>query len=534
MSHSQEEITTIFVVGFPDDMTEREFVNMFTFSPGFEAAMLKVPSAEEMEKEGSGSASGTPMSAKKQIIGFAKFRSQIEALEAKDILTGKKIDADSNCVIKAELAKKNLHTKRGSINLNLGNFGMDMNSAFPLFGQTQSGFGNGSGLMSARPYNMNISTNLGGRGFDYGNIDASLMSAPLYRPYEMFNSQSENLMRNDASRENGRGYHHHFEGYDMLNSASGAGEAGKLSQGHKNGVDLAKTQSEHIFPQDFGGTRNGSNKGMSDLQSIRQRLNSLNINTNFMNSVGMQPSVSSPMSAITGMPSSGLVSGVPPAPGLSKVVKTRSSNFNDQNPPCNTLYVGNLPIGTQEEELRKLFENSVGYKRLCFRTKPNSGPMCFVEFNTVENASSALRDYDGKMLSTSATSGIRLSYSKNPLGVRSNQNSGFMGNIGEEKHGLLKADKKGMGGIGKPKDFDSGNESPGSPESGLTEGDQSSSRMEEILDEEIKKEHRKKSVDSQGSATEIEGHETTKSKTRKGYLENKEGRVNVNMLGSTN
>jgi hypothetical protein len=44
LSLTQDEITTIFVVGFPDDMMEREFQNMFTFSAGFEAASLKVPS----------------------------------------------------------------------------------------------------------------------------------------------------------------------------------------------------------------------------------------------------------------------------------------------------------------------------------------------------------------------------------------------------------------------------------------------------------------------------------------------------------
>ena len=36
-----DDVTTIFVVGFPDDMSEREFQNMFTFSLGFEAASLK-------------------------------------------------------------------------------------------------------------------------------------------------------------------------------------------------------------------------------------------------------------------------------------------------------------------------------------------------------------------------------------------------------------------------------------------------------------------------------------------------------------
>jgi hypothetical protein len=50
----------------------------------------------------------------------------------------------------------------------------------------------------------------------------------------------------------------------------------------------------------------------------------------------------------------------------------------DQNPPCNTLYVGNLPMDASEEELRQMFSQCAGYKRLCFKNKSN-GPMCFVE-----------------------------------------------------------------------------------------------------------------------------------------------------------
>lgn len=49
ISPTKEEISTIFVVGFPEDMQEREFQNMFMFSPGFEAATLKVPSKDGEE-----------------------------------------------------------------------------------------------------------------------------------------------------------------------------------------------------------------------------------------------------------------------------------------------------------------------------------------------------------------------------------------------------------------------------------------------------------------------------------------------------
>ncbi|KAK3363294.1 hypothetical protein B0T25DRAFT_443047 [Lasiosphaeria hispida] len=98
------------------------------------------------------------------------------------------------------------------------------------------------------------------------------------------------------------------------------------------------------------------------------------------------------------------------------------ANPADQNPPCNTLYVGNLPIDTSEEELKAMFSKQRGYKRLCFRTKQN-GPMCFVEFEDISFATKALNDLYGQPLHNSVKGGIRLSFSKNPLGVRSGQTS---------------------------------------------------------------------------------------------------------------
>lgn len=106
-----------------------------------------------------------------------------------------------------------------------------------------------------------------------------------------------------------------------------------------------------------------------------------------------------------------------------------SANPADQNPPCNTLYVGNLPPDTNEDELKTLFSSRRGYKRLCFRTKAN-GPMCFVEFEDVNYATRALEELYGYGLSNSVKGGIRLSFSKNPLGVRSQPNSNNGGGSG--------------------------------------------------------------------------------------------------------
>jgi hypothetical protein len=63
---------------------------------------------------------------RKQIIGFAKFRTRQEALEARDVLQGRRVDLEKGSVLKAEMAKKNLHTKRGPTGV--GSLGSGVNS----------------------------------------------------------------------------------------------------------------------------------------------------------------------------------------------------------------------------------------------------------------------------------------------------------------------------------------------------------------------------------------------------------------------
>lgn len=129
-------------------------------------------------------------------------------------------------------------------------------------------------------------------------------------------------------------------------------------------------------------------------------------------------------------------------------------NPADQNPPCNTLYVGNLPIETSEDELKAIFSRQRGYKRLCFRTKQN-GPMCFVEFEDTTFASQALNDLYGFPLHNSVKGGIRLSFSKNPLGVRSGQTNGATTNGAYPHHSSLGAPNysNGANGNGNPSNF---------------------------------------------------------------------------------
>ncbi|OJJ48306.1 hypothetical protein ASPZODRAFT_14453 [Penicilliopsis zonata CBS 506.65] len=122
-----------------------------------------------------------------------------------------------------------------------------------------------------------------------------------------------------------------------------------------------------------------------------------------------------------------------------------AANPNDLNPPCNTLYVGNLPPDTSEEELKALFSKQRGYKRLCFRNKQN-GPMCFVEFDEVAMASKALNELYGYKLSNSVKTGIRLSFSKNPLGVRSGQPGSLSASNALAPQGAIPGGGTTMGG----------------------------------------------------------------------------------------
>jgi RNA recognition motif-containing protein len=115
----------------------------------------------------------------------------------------------------------------------------------------------------------------------------------------------------------------------------------------------------------------------------------------------------------------------------------------DQNPPINTLYVGNLPISPPplgyppdilEDSLRELFRTRPGYRRLSFKQK-STGPMCFVEFEDVNAATKTINELYGNTLNGLVKGGgIRLSYSKNPLGVRTPTSANGPGGLQQQQH----------------------------------------------------------------------------------------------------
>ncbi|KAG0025470.1 hypothetical protein BGZ81_007128 [Podila clonocystis] len=472
-SSSPEEISTIFVVGFPEDMQEREFQNMFVFTPGFEAATLKIPNKDQQEDDAL-TLGVNGVNPRKQIIGFAKFRSHQEALQARDVLSGRRVDAEKGSLLKAEMAKKNLHTRRGLSNNELvatPSVGIPLNSAIP------------PPIGSASIHPVNITGNKSGHPLlQHRN---SLANAAAYDAFHSVPCSpalpSDLLSPNDYPSS----YDFYADVYAPNANLSFAESFGGRYQSQHSTLNQSELSSSFLGRRNFEDNRvdplsMGSFNNVGGLAGSVSGSFSNSISNSFSNRVGFTGSQrfnksflgmdsetpTSTMSYLSksipahtergfnnalfnnddlsnnrfqGLPintaaATSLASPSLPSPGIASPGFRTPINPGDQNPPCNTLYVGNLPMNTSEDELRTLFSRCVGYRRLCFRTKSN-GPMCFVEFENVECATQALNDLYGNPLSNSVKGGIRLSFSKNPLGVRNsavNQPSG----LGNQLHNM--------------------------------------------------------------------------------------------------
>ncbi|KAI0832831.1 hypothetical protein BC628DRAFT_1309139 [Trametes gibbosa] len=598
-SQAQEEISTIFVVGFPDDMSEREFQNMFTFSAGFEAATLKIPNKESTSYANNGVQNGRapglpmpfggsndpynmvtmnqggvlidggrdgPMTSwpaagppddghfgqsnmpmqppRKQIIGFAKFRSRADALQARDVLQGRRVDVEKGAVLKAEMAKKNLHTKRGpgvgpsglpSFPSGLSGAGASDNSsaiqglaaagdalvqrdklsALGSVGVEVNGFAQRRDrLFETRDDEdrdrrrefaaMGLGFNTRGpreraeddeRERERKRREKEKEATRLRQnsfAFEAFHSVPQQMVRQGTnsvlSAESGMGMSDGMTGpWGNLRDVSASAALRKmgLPQHHLSGLpvrpqsptslqtsppmqEATANLSVPMAALSQNGSTQGSRSGQyspesnpaslpghpslptrprpqspsSEPQSHQSHSGSLGqVSVSMPNSAassvsgsqsGHEDELVKSVGALAVSTESGSTSPQLPSPA-SGASSGGGRSGSDHNPPINTLYVGNLPTSTSpggytlsflEDRLRDLFSKQLGYRKLCFRQKSN-GPMCFVEFDSVEYATKALNELYGDSLNGLVRNGgIRLSYSKNPLGVRTPNSGG--------------------------------------------------------------------------------------------------------------
>ncbi|XP_022716531.1 RNA-binding protein with multiple splicing 2-like isoform X2 [Durio zibethinus] len=87
------------------------------------------------------------------------------------------------------------------------------------------------------------------------------------------------------------------------------------------------------------------------------------------------------------------------------------------NPPCNTLFIGNLGENINEEELGGLFSAQPGFKQMKI-LRQERHTVCFIEFEDVNTATNVHHSLQGAVIPSSGSVGMRIQYSKNPFGKR--------------------------------------------------------------------------------------------------------------------
>ncbi|PPD85209.1 hypothetical protein GOBAR_DD17869 [Gossypium barbadense] len=107
-----------------------------------------------------------------------------------------------------------------------------------------------------------------------------------------------------------------------------------------------------------------------------------------------------------------------PVPAPSSYVPVQNTK---DNPPCNTLFIGNLGENINEEELRGLFSAQPGFKQMKI-LRQERHTVCFIEFEDVNSASNVHHSLQGAVIPSSGSIGMRIQYSKNPFGKRKDSN----------------------------------------------------------------------------------------------------------------
>ncbi|KAJ7122711.1 hypothetical protein O6H91_Y563300 [Diphasiastrum complanatum] len=263
-----DEVRTIFVLGFPPDVKERELQNLLRWWPGYEASQMNFKGDQPM--------------------GFVLFSSAAMAMAARNALQNLVFDADTNSVLRAEMAKKNLYVKR--------------DGPFDHSKRMRTGADSGS---AGYPPSFLPGVGTGADSGPGGYPPSFLPSAtPAWAP---------------------QGYISPGAPYDPY-------------------AGYSISQVAHVGPA-----------------------------------------------------------------GYAPVQNTKD------NPPCNTLFIGNLGEATSESELRGVFSSQPGFRQMKVLRQGKS-TVCFIEFVDVNTAMVVHCNLQGAVLLTSDRGGMRIQFSKNPYG----------------------------------------------------------------------------------------------------------------------
>lgn len=241
------------------------------------------------------------------------------------MLSGRKVDAERGCALKAEMAKKNLHTKRG---VSLSGDPSKMYAANTSFRRR-----------SSAPDPIGIDQAYYKQTGDYVQSfdQASNYSAEFFPQTHSYVNQLTDLDTNADIFDP-------FAPADPCLDADLLNAADPADQYYPSDLAPSAEEYDSHLPPLFGSSQ--PSRGFSSVLYNSEALLSKSLGS--MSIVDFSPeNCSGRSSSFSYSP--------PVYPGA------------DQNPPCNTLYVGNLPNEYCEDELRQLFQCCPGYKRLSFK-----------------------------------------------------------------------------------------------------------------------------------------------------------------------
>ncbi|KAG2720841.1 hypothetical protein I3760_02G052800 [Carya illinoinensis] len=102
-----------------------------------------------------------------------------------------------------------------------------------------------------------------------------------------------------------------------------------------------------------------------------------------------------------------------PVPAPNNYVPVQNAK---DNPPCNTLFIGNLGENINEEELRGLFSVQPGFKQMKI-LRQERHTVCFIEFEDINSATNVHHSLQGAVIPSSGSVGMRIQYPYNVLSL---------------------------------------------------------------------------------------------------------------------
>ena len=118
--------------------------------------------------------------------------------------------------------------------------------------------------------------------------------------------------------------------------------------------------------------------------------------------VGAGSSYGAPMAASTDYYGAGFGSG--------------SVNAGRSNPPMDTIFIANMCVEASEDELKTMLNGFAGFKR-CKLVNQRGVVTAFAQFEDIKSASTAIGTLQGRPNMALDSSGLRVEYSKKPMGV---------------------------------------------------------------------------------------------------------------------